>query len=106
MREENSDARATDTYHHPNCVMSLGHTGAGRTADHQFFNCRQKGAIDQLRGLAPTPMIIHCPKCHWQHVDRDEWATAEKAHKTHLCEHCGELFRVANIPTVGVEALP
>jgi len=56
--------------------------------------------------VQPIPMIINCPKCYGQHIDREEWATALKAHKTHLCEHCGELFRLANVPTVGVEVLP
>jgi hypothetical protein len=54
----------------------------------------------------PLPMLLNCPSCHGQHIDREEWANPEKAHKTHLCEHCGHLFRPSNVATVGVEALP
>lgn len=53
----------------------------------------------------PVRMIIHCPLCHGKHVDRDEWATPAKAHRTHLCEYCGALFRLSDTPTVGVEKL-
>jgi hypothetical protein len=42
---------------------------------------------------------IFCPTCRKIHVDRGVWAT--KPHSTHLCEHCGALWRT---PTVGIEA--
>jgi hypothetical protein len=56
---------------------------------------------------APIPMILHCPKCGGQHIDRGIWATV-RVHRTHLCEHCGELFRPHGFrshdkATVGVE---
>ena len=51
----------------------------------------------------PLDMVLHCPKCHAQHIDRNEWAT--RPHKTHLCEHCGNLWRPCQQPTCGVEAL-
>jgi rubredoxin len=53
---------------------------------------------------SPIPMVLACPTCHAWHVDEDEWAT--RPHKTHLCSRCGALFRPANVPTVGVVALP
>jgi hypothetical protein len=52
----------------------------------------------------PIPMILICPRCFIQHVDREEWAT--KPYRTHLCEHCGHKWRPANVPTVGVASLP
>ena len=49
------------------------------------------------------PMLLFCPACNEQHVDRGERST--KPHRTHLCERCGGLFKPANICTVGVESL-
>jgi len=51
-----------------------------------------------------VPMVLACPTCHVWHIDKDEWAT--RPHKTHLCLSCGAEFRPANVPTVGVVALP
>lgn len=48
------------------------------------------------------PMILHCPECKEQHIDEDEWATT-RLHKTHLCLHCGHLWRPMDVPTVGVK---
>lgn len=56
--------------------------------------------------LPPLPMLLNYPSCHGQHVDREEWATPEKAHKTHKCSQCGHEWRPANVATVGVEVLP
>lgn len=54
----------------------------------------------------PIPMIHFCPNpmCARQHIDIAEWAT--KPHRTHRCGHCGHEWRPANVPTVGVAALP
>ena len=52
----------------------------------------------------PIPMIIVCVGCGQQHIDEGEFAT--KSHRTHLCKYCGLEWRVANVPTVGVEKLP
>ena len=54
----------------------------------------------------PIPMVLHCSACRAQHVDADEWATLEKAHRTHLCAFCGALFRPSHVSTVGVRELP
>lgn len=53
----------------------------------------------------PIPMILYCPNCRLRHIDRGEWATPTKAHRTHLCENCGSEFRPSNHATVGVVAL-
>ncbi len=50
------------------------------------------------------PKILFCPKCNFQHVDRNEWATT-KLHKTHLCEKCKHEWRPFEYYTVGVEVL-
>jgi hypothetical protein len=41
---------------------------------------------------ACTREHIVCPQCGKNHVDRGEWT--QRAHHTHLCEHCGHVFDV------------
>lgn len=45
-------------------------------------------------------LILYCPECKKQHLDKGEWFTKE--HKTHLCEYCGVTWRPYDYPTVGV----
>lgn len=52
----------------------------------------------------PVPMRLHCPACHSLHIDAGEFAT--KPHHTHACQVCGEVWRPALVPTVGVRFLP
>lgn len=75
----------------------------------------------------PIPMILFCPMCRTQHVDKPErdshapcsvclavpavpcyphcttWKNPP--HKSHLCGHCGLVWRPADVPTVGVEQI-
>jgi hypothetical protein len=55
----------------------------------------------------PIPMVLHCPGCGAQHVDRPEpdkgWTNPP--HKSHLCHRCGQIWRPADVPTMGVEAV-
>lgn len=55
----------------------------------------------------PVRMILHCPKCITQHVDKDEgnidWT--KRLHRKHLCHNCGHIWKVANVYTVGVKDL-
>lgn len=50
------------------------------------------------------PMVLHCPYCHTQHLDKGEWAT--KAHTSHRCHVCRAIWRPTTVPTVGVESVP
>ena len=50
------------------------------------------------------PMLIWCPWCSMRHIDRGEFAT--KPHHTHACQHCGNVWRPAIVPTCGVQFLP
>lgn len=61
--------------------------------------------VDALLATLPAPirMIIHCPKCKGQHVDRREWTT--RVHRKHLCENCKHVWQERVYPTVGVETL-
>ena len=59
----------------------------------------------KLRGGGePIPMRLVCPRCGTVHVDEGEFAT--KVHHTHACQECGEVWRPAVVPTVGVRFLP
>jgi predicted house-cleaning noncanonical NTP pyrophosphatase (MazG superfamily)/predicted RNA-binding Zn-ribbon protein involved in translation (DUF1610 family) len=50
----------------------------------------------------PVPMVLNCPKCGGQHIDRGVWSST-RVHRTHLCEHCGETWKPFEYATVGVE---
>lgn len=72
---------------------------------------------------SPINMVIHCPKCGRQHIDRVEsemqddpldpdnelgtfvvtWANPP--HRSHKCNSCGCIWRAADVPTNGVEAV-
>lgn len=52
----------------------------------------------------PIAIRIHCPECHKLHIDEGEFET--KLHHTHACQHCGNVWRPAIEPTVGVQFLP
>lgn len=54
--------------------------------------------------MQPIPMRLHCPECRELHIDQREFAT--KPHHTHACQHCGNVWRPAVVPTVGVRFLP
>ena len=49
-------------------------------------------------------MILYCMHCGERHIDSGEFAT--KPHHTHACQTCGETWRPAKVPTVGVQFLP
>jgi hypothetical protein len=69
----------------------------------------------EARAEAPIDMILHCPKCHTQHIDRDEgqhmaphtagsvWRNPP--HRSHLCHHCNCTWRPADVPTNGVASI-
>lgn len=54
--------------------------------------------------VEPIPMRLFCTRCGELHVDEGEFAT--KVHHTHACQTCGEVWRPAVVPTVGVRFLP
>lgn len=65
----------------------------------------------------PIDMVLHCPACGMQHIDKadeiDPYPTPEKdaawwgnpPHRSHLCRGCGHIWRPADVPTNGVEAV-
>lgn len=79
--------------------------------------------------MKPIPMILFCPRCQSQHIDRpnhrndnnaphsidfqhpDDYGLAcinyetewtNPPHKSHLCAVCGCIWRPADVPTEGV----
>jgi hypothetical protein len=56
---------------------------------------------------APIPMVLHCPKCGRQHVDAPEAATGwtNPPHRSHQCAGCATVWRPADVPTTGVDAV-
>src|SRR5882672_7478443 len=55
---------------------------------------------DQL--ALPVPMILHCPNCRVQHIDKPEGDWINPPHRSHLCAACGWVWRPADITTIGV----
>lgn len=53
---------------------------------------------------APIPMLLWCPSCHTQHIDRGKWRT--RPHARHLCNGCGVEWTPCRLATVGVKELP
>jgi hypothetical protein len=82
--------------------------------------------INRLAALAqaapaqvPIDMVLHCPACGQQHIDAPEEEEYEDRsgqlrmkcdwmnppHRSHLCHGCGNIWRPADVPTNGVEAV-
>ena len=76
----------------------------------------------QFPVVLPIDMVLHCPKCHLQHIDRDEspsdreWAAQSAGereqqywtnppHRSHKCSGCGHIWRPADVCTNGVAAV-
>lgn len=60
-------------------------------------------ALRALENVTPIPMVLFCPRCGAQHIDRDDMA--KRRHRTHRCEKCAEEWRPCDVVTVGVERL-
>lgn len=66
---------------------------------------------EHMRGMAikPIPMILFCPRCGKQHIDRPEpnigWDNPP--HRSHACQTpgCKTVWRTADVPTTGVASI-
>jgi hypothetical protein len=67
---------------------------------------------------APIPMVLHCPSCGVQHIDKsehdpypafgpgmDQERWLNPPHRSHLCHGCGHIWRPADVATTGVAAV-
>lgn len=87
----------------------LSEAGHGTQA---IADARSIGQTSEVSSsLEPIPMRLICPgrlsdgtPCARLHIDENDFAT--KAHHTHACQHCGEVWRPAIVPTIGVQFLP
>lgn len=66
--------------------------------------------IDEL--AKPIDMVLHCPACGLQHIDApgmnsefDNHTWTNPPHRSHLCHGCGHIWRPADVPTNGVQAI-
>lgn len=87
------------------------------SARHQVSSAARAGDAE------PVGMVLHCPKCRRQHIDEPElhhldlaleWngldgvpdaSWSNPPHRSHLCHGCGHIWRPADVPTNGVEAV-
>jgi len=74
----------------------------------------------------PIDMVLHCPKCGLQHIDAPDglrvWGGKDEngmnhvseegpgawdnpPHRSHMCHGCGHIWRPADVPTNGVQAV-
>lgn len=81
---------------------------------------------EETPSLSPIPMILHCPRCHVQHIDAPDenvkWCVGctpdncsgcnegegkwtNPPHRSHLCASCGFIWRPADVPTEGVASI-
>lgn len=72
---------------------------------------------DPLPPPKPIDMVLYCPACGTQHIDApdkpdllnrplvnlDRWTNPP--HRSHLCSSCGYIWRPADVPTNGVQAV-
>ncbi|NJB80343.1 hypothetical protein [Xanthomonas arboricola] len=88
--------------------ITIAQCPAGMSADYAYGwnDCINTLAARQPVGVEPVPMVLHCPRCHLQHIDAPDERTAEwdnPPHRSQLCHGCGCIWRPADVPTVGVE---
>lgn len=62
--------------------------------------------VAHARAVDPSPidMVLYCPQCGAQHVDRPTLTWTNPPHRSHLCA-CGTIWRPADVPTNGVAAV-
>lgn len=71
----------------------------------------------QAQQSEPIPMVLYCPNCGMQHIDKAEMPDPYPAfgvddepwlnppHRSHLCHGCGKIWRPADVATVGVASI-
>lgn len=99
----------------PVAFQQIGSLLAAANYQHAFKQNPAHGSILDMHGIAlaaskvevPIPMVLTCPVCRFQHIDKPEpdrgWTNPP--HKSHLCHGCGIIWRPADVATVGVEAV-
>lgn len=90
---------------------------------YDLAKCAWQAATAQASEPQPIDMVLFCPACGKQHIDAPkprralplgdgygtevvieaEWTNPP--HRSHLCHGCGHIWRPADVPTNGVEAV-
>lgn len=87
---------------------------AGRVEGHRYAGLkiataiRAQGSGSTDGGAGPVQMLLFCPNCGLKHVDEPDERTPDwtnPPHKSHLCHGCGCIWRPADVPTEGVNAI-
>lgn len=57
--------------------------------------------------MEPIDMLLYCPRCSEQHVDlpNAEKNWTNPPHRSHECQHCGYVWRPADVATNGVQEI-
>ncbi len=97
--------------------LTCWHRLTGAEAD-ELVALAKSWSAPQPPAAAPAPidMVLHCPQCGMQHVDAPEDAECDgevvhsfgwsnPPHRSHLCHGCGHIWRPADVPTNGVQAI-
>jgi len=74
-----------------------------RTTNITYLMGRAANEIDGL--TRPVDMVLFCPQCGEQHIDRATSDWDNPPHRSHLCLVCGTIWRPADVATNGVPAI-
>lgn len=58
-----------------------------------------------MNNRARIDMLLFCPRCNVQHIDKPEGEWTNPPHKSHLCGACGCVWRPCDVTTNGVESI-
>lgn len=82
-------------------VIPMGNVSTGILKEYT------KGRAQQVVVEATINLVLFCPRCHTQHVDKPNpimnWTNPP--HKSHLCAQCGLIWRPCDFPTNGVKRI-
>lgn len=98
-----------------------------RLVEQEYVGCgdldERLALVEDMRAALAAPekpidMILHCPACLEQHIDEPdppghthvamdgtESRWGNPPHRSHLCKHCGFIWRPADVATNGVAAI-
>lgn len=92
-------------------VTAAGLLQEGRRLEAKLVEVLTRGTLTPT----PIPMVLHCPACGLQHIDKPQTHQPEGVdvalvwtnppHRSHQCQGCAFEWRPADVPTVGVEAV-
>lgn len=63
----------------------------------------QWGEVMRVLHNVPLDIVLFCPKCQVQHIDEPMGEWTNPPHRSHLCNSCKHVWRLADVPTNGVE---